>query len=126
MKKYKIIELLILLTISICAGILLPNYFKYNPTITVPGLSELVIWTLAIFAVLTILFFGIKTKEKSAGIPDGYQKLYNEHNQIKKEGIFKNGGLVTGSKNIYTKEGSLSYTEIYTNGLVQPAIHEKK
>jgi hypothetical protein len=117
MKKYKVVELLILLVISIPVAVILPNYFHGRDTIRISSVSEFMTWFLVVFIVLAVLYFSIKPKEKLASIPDGHQKLYNEKNQITKEGVFKGGRLINGLRHVYHKNGTLSHTEIYKNGV---------
>lgn len=124
--KKRIIEILILAAISTCPAFVLPNYFKfYRGTLELPAFSEFATWFLVFFIVLTILVYSIKS-QKLASVPDGYQKLYNEQNKISKDGVFKSGKLVNGSKYIYTKDGSLSHIEIYKNGVyTHDALNDK-
>jgi hypothetical protein len=43
--------------------------------------------------------------------------LYNNRNQVTKEGLFKGGKLVNGTKYVYKKNGALSQTEKYKDGV---------
>jgi hypothetical protein len=115
--KKRIPELLIILVISAVAAILLPNYFRLSDTIRITNFSEFITWLIVVFIFLSVLIFSLKTSEKLASIPDGYHKLYNEQGQISKEGFFKKGKLVDGSKHIYRKNGDLLYTKLHKNGL---------
>lgn len=117
--KKKLPGLLILFVISLCSSFLYLNYTRgeFSNTLVLPNLLELVIWTLVIFAILTLLVFSIKTTQKTVNIPDGYQNLYNECNQITKEGVFSGGKLINGSKHVYSRDDTLSHTEIYRNGV---------
>ena len=116
MKKHKV-ELLIILVMSSCVALLLPNYLKGSDTILIPSLSTFSTYFLAVFLLLAVLFFTNKQKEKIAQIPNGHQKLYNEQGQITKEGLFNGGKLINGSQYIYKKDGTLSHTETFINGI---------
>lgn len=115
-KKHKG-ELIIFAVISGFAAILFPNYFKGRDKIILPNISEFTIWFLITFILIAGMFFSNKQKKKTAEIPDGHQKLYNEQGQITKEGIFKGGKLINGSQYVYKKDGAFSHTETFINGI---------
>lgn len=48
--------------------------------------------------------------------PDGYNKVYNEKNELYLDGIFKNGLLWDGKHYIYDSDQILLYVEIYKEG----------
>ncbi len=119
MKKNKS-ELLILLIISIGLSILLPNFFKQELTIFMPSKVDLVIWTIAIFTIISIVYFSAKPKDMKTvlRIPNGFHELYNENNQITKKGYFEGGKLYNGSINVYKKDGNLSHIEKIKEGIL--------
>lgn len=116
MKKSKT-ELLIIVILSVLGALIVPNYLKERDTIAIKDISEFSIYFIIIFIVLAVLYFSNKPKEKTIQITDGYQTLYNENNLITKEGVFKNGKLIKGTKYIYNTAGQLLSTEKYENGI---------
>lgn len=120
--RKRITEFLILVVIAAIAAFLLPNYFKENLSIVWPGISVFATWFLVLLGVLAALYFSFKPKDREYGIPNGFHKLYNAYNQITQEGLFERGKLITGSKHFYNKDGSLSHSEIYKNGLIQRKV----
>lgn len=115
--KKRYIEVLAILIISMGGALLLPNFFKYNPTIEWPNLETFLEWTIAISFVLSILVYINKPKEKLPSLPDGYNELYNTKNQITKKGMFIGGRQISGTKNIYKKDGNFSHIETCKNGI---------
>ena len=122
MKKYKI-ELLVILVISIGLAILLPNFGMANQSLVMPEILVLIKWTIIIFVVLVLMYFARKgkpDKESKLHISNGYHELYNYSNQILKKGMFEGGKLYNGTMYLYKKDGSLSHTEIYKDGVCSP------
>lgn len=116
MKKH-ISNILIILVISMPGAFLLPNFFKGNPSLEWPSVFHFTIWTLALFTIISILFYVNKPKEKSAKIPDGYHELSNVNGQITKKGMFEAGKQISGTRHVYKKDGTLSCIETCTNGI---------
>jgi hypothetical protein len=116
MKKH-LTEALIILLISMGGALLLPNFFMNNKTMEWPSISDFTIWALAIFVVISILFYINKPKEKSERVPDGYNELHNANNQVTKKGVFFCGKQVSGTRHVYKKDGTLSHIENCINGL---------
>jgi antitoxin component YwqK of YwqJK toxin-antitoxin module len=48
--------------------------------------------------------------------PDGYNKVYNEKNELYLEGIFKNGLLWDGKHYLYDRDAILLKVEVYKDG----------
>ena len=115
-KKYKT-DLLVLLFISLFLAVLFPNFLKDSATIELPNIFEFVKWLLIIFVVLGVPYLVYKPSEREARIPDGEHKLYNEKDQITKDGIFNKGDLISGTKHVYSKDGTLIRIEIFKNGV---------
>lgn len=119
MKKHKI-ELITIFIISLLAVILLSNFPKNKSEFAMPSLVYLVKWTSITFVGLVLIYFARKPKpdkERSLYISDGYQEIYNENNQIIKKGIFEGGKLYNGKIYVYKKDGTLSSTEVYKEGI---------
>lgn len=116
MKKY-IANILIILVISMPGAFLLPNFFKGNSSLEWPSMVDFTIWTLALFTIISIIFYVNKPKEKLARVPDGYHELANANGQITKKGMFEAGKQISGTRHVYKKDGTLSYIETCTNGL---------
>lgn len=119
MKKHKI-ELITIFIISLLAVILVSNFPKNKSEFIMPSLVYLVKWTSITFVGLVLIYFARKPKpdkEPSFYISDGYQEIYNENNQIIKKGIFEGGKLYNGKIYVYKKDGTLSSTEVYKEGI---------
>lgn len=122
MRKHKI-ELIVILLVSIGGAVLVPNYLTGNSEVKLVNFFDFFIWTLIIFTLLCLAYFAAKppldneTKKNMKALPDGYQELYNERDQIAKKGFFIGGQLHEGAKYIYKKDGRLSHIEIFKDGI---------
>lgn len=122
MREHRI-DLVVILIISIGSAVLVPNFIKHSSEIEIVGLSDFIVWTLIIFVLLTLSYFAVKppvdneTKKNMTPLPDGYQELYNEKNQITRKGFFISGKLVNGFRHVYKGNGRLSRIEIYKDGV---------
>jgi hypothetical protein len=121
MRKHKV-ELIVLLLFSIGGAVLVPNYLMSNSEVKLVNFSDFLIWTFIIFILSTMAYFAVKppldneTKKNMKPLPDGYQELYNERDQITKKGFFIGGKLHDGTKYIYKKDGQLSHIENFKDG----------
>jgi hypothetical protein len=121
MRKHKV-ELIVLLLFSIGGTVLVPNYLMWNSKVEIVNFPDFLIWTLIIFTLLSLAYFAVKppldneTKKNMKPLPDGYQELYNEKDQITKKGFFIGGQLCDGAKYIYKKDNQLSHIGIFKDG----------
>lgn len=116
MKKY-LLQSLLILAISMFAGVLMPNFLKLSKTIELPNSTDFALWTAGTFIFFSVFIFLRKPVDTSGRIPDGYHELYNAENKISKKGMFHSGQQINGTKYVYKKDGSLSHIETYTNGI---------
>jgi hypothetical protein len=123
--KKNILKFLIILIISMCMSLLLPNYFKGNQSIEWPGFSTYIGWCITILIGILLMLYATKPKEKSMKVPDGYNELFNSNDQITKKGMFYRGQLVNGTKYIYNKDGTFSHIENCINGVYTKTFKEK-
>ncbi len=66
MKKHKTV-LIIIFIISAGISVLLPNFGMANKTLVMPGVFAFALWTLIIFAALSLAYFAFKGKEDDKG-----------------------------------------------------------
>lgn len=62
----------------------------------------------------------IGTSPRTKGVkwqPNGYNKVYNEDDEIWQDGMFKNGKLWDGKVYVYDRDGILLKVKVYKNGV---------
>jgi Ca2+/H+ antiporter len=115
--KKRAIEAIILLVISMIGAWILPSFLKMTKVIELPDLDDFIITTLIIFAVMYAVTMSFKQRDREPKLSDGYHEVYNANNQLSKKGTFFHGKQVSGIRNVYKKDGTLSHIEKCVDGI---------